>query len=36
VTGIIGRLDVDEGNLVGRGEPTLRHMSTYDPIRSPT
>jgi membrane fusion protein, multidrug efflux system len=34
VTGIIGRLDVDEGNLVGRGEPTLlATMSTYDPIK---
>jgi membrane fusion protein (multidrug efflux system) len=34
VTGIIGRLSVDEGNLVGRGEPTLlATMSTYDPIK---
>jgi membrane fusion protein (multidrug efflux system) len=34
VTGIIGRLNVDEGNLVGRGEPTLlATMSTYDPIK---
>jgi membrane fusion protein (multidrug efflux system) len=34
VTGIIGRLDVNEGNLVGRGEPTLlATMSTYDPIK---
>jgi membrane fusion protein (multidrug efflux system) len=34
VSGIIGRLDVDEGNLVGRGEPTLlATMSTYDPIK---
>jgi membrane fusion protein (multidrug efflux system) len=34
VTGVIGRLDVDEGNLVGRGEPTLlATMSTYDPIK---
>jgi membrane fusion protein (multidrug efflux system) len=34
VTGIIGRLDVHEGNLVGRGEPTLlATMSTYDPIK---
>jgi membrane fusion protein (multidrug efflux system) len=34
VSGIIGRLAVDEGNLVGRGEPTLlATMSTYDPIK---
>ena len=34
VSGIIGRLDVDEGNLVGRGEPTLlATMSTVDPIK---
>ena len=34
VSGIIGRLSVDEGNLVGRGEPTLlATMSTYDPIK---
>jgi membrane fusion protein (multidrug efflux system) len=34
VTGVIGRLDVNEGNLVGRGEPTLlATMSTYDPIK---
>ncbi|HWC05065.1 MAG TPA: efflux RND transporter periplasmic adaptor subunit [Methylomirabilota bacterium] len=34
VTGIVGRLDVNEGNLVGRGEPTLlATMSTYDPIK---
>jgi membrane fusion protein (multidrug efflux system) len=34
VTGIIGRLNVDVGNLVGRGEPTLlATMSTYDPIK---
>jgi membrane fusion protein (multidrug efflux system) len=34
VTGTIGRLDVDEGNLVGRGEPTLlATMSTYDPVK---
>src|SRR5262245_2848337 len=34
VTGIIGRLNVDEGNLVGRGEPTLlATMSTIDPIK---
>ena len=34
VAGIIGRLDVDEGNLVGRGEPTLlATMSTIDPIK---
>src|SRR5262249_22200536 len=35
VDGIIGRLIVDEGNLVGRGEPTLRAtMSTVDPIKA--
>ena len=35
--GIIGRLDVDEGNLVGRGEPTLlATMSTVDPIKVST
>jgi membrane fusion protein (multidrug efflux system) len=34
VDGIIGRLNVDEGNLVGRGEPTLlATMSTFDPIK---
>jgi membrane fusion protein (multidrug efflux system) len=34
VSGVIGRLNVDEGNLVGRGEPTLlATMSTYDPIK---
>ena len=34
VSGVIGRLDVDEGNLVGRGEPTLlATMSTVDPIK---
>jgi membrane fusion protein, multidrug efflux system len=34
VAGIIGRLNVDEGNLVGRGEPTLlATMSTFDPIK---
>jgi membrane fusion protein (multidrug efflux system) len=34
VTGIIGRLEVNEGNLVGRGEPTLlATMSTVDPIK---
>ena len=34
VSGIIGRLDVNEGNLVGRGEPTLlATMSTVDPIK---
>jgi RND family efflux transporter MFP subunit len=34
VSGIIGRLNVDEGNLVGRGEPTLlATMSTIDPIK---
>jgi membrane fusion protein, multidrug efflux system len=34
VTGVIGRLSVDEGNLVGRGEPTLlATMSTIDPIK---
>jgi membrane fusion protein (multidrug efflux system) len=34
VAGVIGRLDVNEGNLVGRGEPTLlATMSTYDPIK---
>ena len=33
VSGIIGRLEVDEGNLVGKGEPTLlATMSTVDPI----
>jgi membrane fusion protein, multidrug efflux system len=33
-TGIIGRLNVNEGNLVGRGESTLlATMSTYDPIK---
>ena len=33
-TGVIGRLNVDEGNLVGRGEPTLlATMSTFDPIK---
>lgn len=33
-TGIVGRLNVDEGNLVGRGEPTLlATMSTFDPIK---
>ncbi len=37
VSGIIGRLDVDEGNLVGRGEPTLlATMSTVDPIKVST
>ncbi len=37
VAGIIGRLDVDEGNLVGRGEPTLlATMSTVDPIKVST
>src|SRR5262245_46658304 len=35
VSGIIGRLNVDEGNLVGRGEPTLlATMSTFDPIKA--
>jgi membrane fusion protein (multidrug efflux system) len=34
VEGLIGRLNVDEGNLVGRGEPTLlATMSTFDPIK---
>jgi len=34
ITGVIGRLDVNEGNLVGRGEPTLlATMSSYDPIK---
>jgi membrane fusion protein (multidrug efflux system) len=34
VSGVIGRLNVDEGNLVGRGEPTLlATMSTIDPIK---
>ena len=34
VTGIIGLLNVNEGNLVGRGEPTLlATMSTFDPIK---
>ena len=37
MSGIIGRLDVDEGNLVGRGEPTLlATMSTVDPIKVST
>src|SRR6185436_11613877 len=37
VAGIIGRLAVDEGNLVGRGEPTLlATMSTVDPIKAST
>src|SRR6185436_8786920 len=37
VSGIIGRLNVDEGNLVGRGEPTLlATMSTVDPIKVST
>ena len=34
MSGVIGRLDVNEGSLVGQGEPTLlATMSTVDPIK---